>query len=118
MRKAKYYIYRNLNKPGYFSVKHRGKVVAHLNSFFVPYAEFRVSNAGHKRAVDEMQRNVHAYAVVDDLPKQGVIPFDYTYRIITYNPYGLKTFIYKDTAIPVTEAENLIFEDGRVYHLS
>lgn len=125
---AKYYIYRNLHKPGFFSIKHRGKVIARLDHFIVPEAEFRVNKAGFRAAALSGIRNVHAFAVVDHMPEVVTIckcDYDTHYssevnmgqlRYITYTPFDNSgSFVYKDTNEPISKASNLIFHKGKVF---
>lgn len=67
----KCFIYRNLNRKGHkYSFKalegpYKGRVVAHAEAFVAKDVEFRVSQAGWRRAIREKQRNVHAGIVGD-----------------------------------------------------
>jgi hypothetical protein len=94
--KARYYIYRNLNKGG-FSVKYKGKVIAVSDKLKALNVEFKVSEAGRQRCLRERMRNVHAYAVCDAVeyidfrtePKMHTR----NYQIVKYNPYKSATFM-------------------------
>jgi hypothetical protein len=56
-------IYRNLHKPGYFSIKDRstGRVFMHRTCFFIRDVKFVVQPGGLRRARLTGQRNVHAF---------------------------------------------------------
>ena len=57
---AKYYVYRNLHKAC-FSVKHRGRVVAHSKALIVHSAQAVVNLTGRARVLATGHTNVHAY---------------------------------------------------------
>jgi len=50
--KAKHYIYRNLTRGG-FSVKHKGKVIAHCDNILAMGATFRVNEKTRQRVLNE-----------------------------------------------------------------
>jgi len=113
---AKYYLYRNLRTGG-FSVKHRGRVCERANFIVMSDVEFRVSEVGRQRVINEKSKNVHAYMVADSyhLPaslfswKQNkMIP-------VTYNPYEHDTFVNAKTGEPIHEAKYAIARNGRVW---
>ena len=56
------YVHRNLNR-GCWSVLERGKLKGYRHRLAMRDVEFRVRPGGHKRAVREERRNVHAFAV-------------------------------------------------------
>lgn len=61
---AKAFIYWNFHKR-VFSVKYKGRVIAHASRFVACRAEFRVSEAGRQRVLAEGRKNVHAGIVCD-----------------------------------------------------
>lgn len=94
-KKARYYIYRNLNKGLTFSVKHKGKVIYRGENILARNVNFKVSEAGRQRCLTEKKRNVHAYAVCDEYeiePKLYVLPATPS---VTYNPYKNSHFQYQ-----------------------
>jgi len=55
-------VYRNLNRKGkWYSIRQGSHVVGHTTAICVRDAKFIVRESGKKRAISEMQRNVHAY---------------------------------------------------------
>ena len=112
MNKAKYYIYRNLNKGG-FSVKHKGKVIAVSDKLKGINVKFKVSEAGRKRCLEQHVRNVHAYAVCDDVqyidfkiePKM----YSRNYQIVRYNPFKNDTFMI-GTKRPISSAKVALYQ--------
>ena len=90
---AKYYTYRNL-KTGGFSIKYKGKVVAHLDTFTVVNPLFKVNKGGKARCIKDKQRNVHAYIVTETTPDEGVTQG--LNNQITYNSYHDDFFHFLD----------------------
>lgn len=56
------YVYRNLHRDAW-SLRVRGRVVAHEDCVVLLNAEFKVGEKSRKRAVREKRRNVHAFVV-------------------------------------------------------
>lgn len=122
---AAYYAYRNLRTGG-FSIKNKGKVIERPFMFIMIDAEFRVSQAGRKRAIDQHQRNVHAYVVADNFESYdfgddrvtsiGVNIFNNTlFTEVTYNPFHLDSFVTADKKIPVERSEFIVALQDKVY---
>ena len=95
---AKVFVYFNLHKH-VWSVKalsgaHKGKVVAHTETLVLQDVEPRVSEAGRQRVIQEKRKNVHA-GLVGRLVSfaDGQLPAS---RAISYNPYKMASFYYKD----------------------
>jgi hypothetical protein len=114
--KAKYYIYRNLNKGG-FSVKHRGKVIAVSDTIEAHQVEFRVSQAGRKRALEQRRRNVHAYAVCSELPLVDTKPSNLASSTemipVWYNPF--KATQFRAGNIDIFNTITAYFADGKCF---
>ena len=122
---AKFYAYRNLHTGG-FSIKNKGKVCEHADMFIMINAEFRVSKAGRKRAIDQKQRNVHAYVVADNYESYdfdddrvmsiGVNIFNNDlFTEVTYNPFHLSSFVTIDTKVPVEKSEFIVALQDKIY---
>lgn len=56
------YAHRNLRKQ-VWSLTVRGRVVEHADEVVLEDVEFRVRPGGHRRALREGRRNVHAFAI-------------------------------------------------------
>lgn len=61
---AKYYIYRNLHTKT-FSVRYKGKVIAHPRIFTAYGVTFKVNQIGRQKVLNERRKNVHAFVVCD-----------------------------------------------------
>ena len=88
-------VYFNLRKKT-FSVKalqgiNKGRVIIHSDDVVIENAEFKVSQAGRNRVLQEKRKNVHAY-VVGEL-KSTVHQACIAGEKITYNPYMYSTFV-------------------------
>lgn len=118
MSSAKCYLYRNLHRPGCFSVKYRGRVVDVHDCFIGNYVEFRVNSSGKKRVRKEMRKNVHAYAVSSSFlkVKTNLDIKSLNLKEVTYNPYKNDTFIWKSSGRPVDKKVMFAaFINGKVY---
>lgn len=78
-------VYRNLNN-GLWSVRHKGKVIAHAEFVCIKPIKFHVGESGRKRVLKKKQKNVHAWVKGELIgmskkkPKAG--------KEITYDPYA------------------------------
>jgi hypothetical protein len=117
---AKFYIYRNLHKNT-FSVKHRGKVIAHLDELYAHKVSFKVYEAGRQKVLRTKQKNVHAYVVCDNYTKAiDTDAFRNIYKdafntLVRYNPYHGDSFIDVNTGNPVHESKNVKLKDGKIW---
>lgn len=112
MAQARYYIYRNLHKDC-FSVRYKGKVIAHSKNLLASGVTFSVSQTGRERVLREKKKYVHAYVVCDgwvqvvpgtDIPIDGEVK---------YNPYKNETFEFGGCQI--TTAQHVLMSDNKVY---
>ena len=106
-------MYWNLHRERW-SVRLRGRVVAHPTHLILERVLFRVSEAGRQRVLRERRKNVHAGAV-------GVVvgvgceerPVGVRGVRVTYNPYRGPGFYCAETGEPVTDAPLAYLEPGR-----
>lgn len=117
----KVFVYFNLHKK-VWSVRHNGKVIAHLNNLCLYNAQFKVSQAGRLRVIQEKRKNVHAGVFGTIIAKE-----DYGYQAdtqVTYNPYRFETFVTKQNSLPVFQSD-IVYMDvannvpsvlARMYH--
>ena len=111
-------IYRNLNRKNLsYSIRQRGKVIAHANEFSLRNARFIVNKAGRKRVIDTKHKNVHAYikgfVAPVELPTNSSQIFS-----VKYNPYLYETFVKKPmygcSITPIKEAKKVYIKDHLV----
>ena len=60
---ASYQAYRNLHKPSYFSIKHKGLVIDYATTMVMTECRFFVSLKGRLRTVARRRKGVHAWVV-------------------------------------------------------
>jgi hypothetical protein len=82
-------VYWNLHKHCY-SVRERGRVVAHVDRITLLNARFVVQRAGYERTVREKVRCVHAWVRGDvtEMPNRTTCPM----ALVTYNPFRADHF--------------------------
>lgn len=100
-------VYLNLHK-GCFSVQKDGLVVAYADEIHLIDVDFRVSEAGRQRVLDEGVKNVHAKV-------WGTVQHevDIDWNEVYYNPYKVKTFVVNDE--PIYEATACTLWGGKVW---
>lgn len=91
-------VYRNLHK-GCWSVRHEGRVVAHLKSLTLAKCTFAVQPAGNRKVRETGRKNVHAFVRGQFL---GTAEWELPYTV-SYNPHKNTTFVIGDD--PVFEAD-------------
>ena len=88
-------VYYNLHKH-VFSVRHKGRVIAHTNAIQIKNAEYVVRKSGRQRVLKEGRKNVHAFVRGDMLEHKGGA-FDMSFSVlgdrVTYNPYKYDSFV-------------------------
>lgn len=87
-------VYWNFHKRC-FSLRQRGLVVAHAQTFGLRDVELKVSKAGRERVLRERRKNVHA--VLRGWVLRGPTePEPYLPKPLTYNPYKAGSFMMDD----------------------
>jgi hypothetical protein len=87
-------VYWNLHRK-VWSVRHRGKVVAHLDKVALRDVEWVVQPAGNRRAREEQRKNVHAFARGRVIPQEvgWVALRTHCCWRVTYNPFQHESFV-------------------------
>ena len=122
---AKYFAYRNLRTGG-FSIKQRGRVVERPFIFVMSDVEFKVSEVGRQRVLDQQQRNVHAYVVGDNYESfedddirtisLGINVNDpKLFMEVTYNPYHLDSFVLAKDNRPIKYTDFMVGFQDKIY---
>mgnify|MGYP003116630655 FL=1 len=86
-------IYFNLHKK-VFSMRHKGKVIAHVYNAMLKDVSFVVQPAGRAKVLRDKKKNVHAFArgeLIEQVPVDN-----YVGNVAKYNPYKAATFVDKD----------------------
>lgn len=92
-------IYFNLHKKC-LSVQHKGKVIAYLDEIQLKDAQFKVSEAGRQRVLEQGRKNVHAY-VVGTATNPTEKALSDLKRCVTYNPYKYNSFVERNDLTPI-----------------
>jgi hypothetical protein len=131
IRHKRVFVYRNLHKDCW-SVKSKetGRVVAHADRVELSDVEFKVSESGRQRVLEEKSKNVHAGLVgtLEMFHVRGAEIPSATYVngqdsdsnannvSITYNPYKYKHFVVRETEAPVKHAKTAVLQaDKKVF---
>ena len=86
-------IYFNLHKK-VFSMRHKGKVIAHVCNAMLKDVTYVVQPAGRAKVLLEKKKNVHAFArgeLIEQVPVDN-----YVGNVAKYNPYKAATFVDRD----------------------
>jgi hypothetical protein len=106
-------VYRNLNKPSYFSCKQRegefkGKVSGYANIIVIEAPEFIVSEASRQRILSTKSRTVHAFVrgrLTGTFEGKLINPNDSRLLAVSYSPYLGAHFFRRDNNQPITRAD-------------
>ncbi len=118
MTKAKYYIYRNLTQNT-FSVKYKGRVIAHHDHIVAHGVQFRVNELGRQRVINEKKKYVHAYVVCDSYEttinsfEARITSEDDSMLEVSYNPFKNKSFMLDEKEIKNISA--CLLTNNKVY---
>ena len=99
-------VYWNLNK-NCFSVRHKGKVIAHKQYVQLRDIQWVVQPGGRARVLKTRRKNVHAFARGTLVENSFEIPprHDHEYKRIIYDPYEYDTFVTLGTKTPVHRSD-------------
>ncbi len=123
----KCFIYKNLNKQGFYSFKalegsYSGLVVGYAQYAIITDVVFKVSERGRQRVISEQRKHVHAGIVgnvvcvdLNFVPKHpSLMPLsaqatntkycDATSKV-TYNPYLYSTFVFESDKYPILTSQ-------------
>jgi len=93
-QKIKVDVYRNLHKKCW-SIRQRGKVVAHKEYIVIRNAEFVVGKKGRERVLRERKKYVHAFVRGYIVDPSETLKYEILggYKIVTYDPYKYDSFV-------------------------
>ncbi len=104
--KYRCFVYFNLHTK-LWSVRQRGKVIAHVRSICLRECRFLVGEAGRLRVLAEKRKNVHAGVSgyhVDDFVDSPDQPYK-SWAGVSYNPYKYHSFVRVMDEMPVFDAD-------------
>lgn len=109
----KVWVYFNVRTKT-FSVRSKGKVIAHTDEVWLCDARFKVSEAGRQRVLATGHKNVHAYVVGYLLNPATKNHFD-TNACARYNPRETATFVDVGYGTPVRSSTfvHMTVKDGK-----
>jgi len=93
-------VYWNLHKH-VWSIRHKGKVIAHRKAVLIRDGEFVVQLAGNAKVRREGRKNVHAF--VRGEWYHGTL-VDGAYSAVIYNPYKYTSFVEAHSEQPIKAA--------------
>ena len=106
-------VYKNLHN-GKFSVRHKGKVVGHVDLIKIQDATFAVQPAGRDRVRREKKKNVHAFvrgtyirSDTWDVKKPRPFPVEYDVQIC-YDAYQFDSFVSLPNLLGVAAAKEVM----------
>ncbi len=120
----KQYFYWNLH-DGVWSRMVRGKVTGRFESVVMEDVEFRVRPGGRARVLREGKKNVHAFAIAEEINcdpwpfgRLGGMRADefedqHDWIEISYNPFRSACFVRKDIGQPVRWAQRVVLTNER-----
>lgn len=104
-------VYRNLRKPGFFSVRENRKVVGHVEQIALVDVSFVVKENGRIRSIN-VQREVHAWVAGTQIDAAAVRN---TGRVIRYCPFERGAFYFLDSGEEVTTSAAVVMQGCKVY---
>ena len=112
----KVFVYKNLHR-GLYSVKalegpYKGRVIGYFKELTLINCEFRVSQKGKQRVLDEGRKNVHAGVIGNLLTEYRPLMQYSAY----YNPYNVNQFVDKDSGVEVLQASLVTLDAKGVYY--
>ena len=107
-------VYWNLHKHCW-SVRYKGKVVAHLDTVGLEDVQYIVQPAGRQRVLREGRKNVHAFARgrFSYFAEAVATYLDYECQLTTYNPYKYNTFVLTNNERPVQGGKYAVLKADR-----
>jgi hypothetical protein len=116
VRMMKVRVYRNLNKPAFFSIvalsgEFKNKVIAYSRAVLLENCQYRVSAASRNRVLKERRRNVHAYCDGILCDASNVLQ-TLDGEHVTYNPYYAGHFFNRQTKQPQTAMSARVMLQG------
>ena len=121
MREARYYIYKNLT-TGTFSIRYKGKVIAHPTIVSAQGITYVVNPKGRERVLREGKKYVHAFVSCDswqDHSDKGIDPemaemfLADNFTEVKYNPFRSDCFTIEDCRAHTSTHATLY--EGKVY---
>ena len=96
----KVFVYFNLHNNLWSVKEANGRLLGHTNKISIDSPQFKVSESGRQRVLQEKRKNVHA-GVQGTVNASAVAPEKENMKRVSYNPYKAGTFVESGTATPI-----------------
>ena len=115
---AKYSVYRNLNKPGMFSIKQSGIVLDWAPTILLEKKiAFHVGESGRLRVIRDRRKNVHSWIKSEMFTVLKETPSLEKYVELWYDPYYAQHYYCTRTGKKVISAHKVVMANNRAYTL-
>lgn len=105
-------VYRNLNKPNMFSIRHKGKVIGHASTVTLIDCKFHVNPKAQAKIAAGGHRSVHAWVTGTIVGASTDIE---TATEVTYKPHQRPSFFKTSDNIAVTTAERATLTNNKIF---
>jgi|TARA_B100000768_G_scaffold97626_1_gene91051 hypothetical protein len=103
-------VYYNLHKH-IFSVRHKGRVIAHMSDVTIMNPTYVVRQAGRLKVLKEGRKNVHA--MVRGEMSEEIFGLNNGVAV-TYDPYKYSSFVTKADEQPILESKVAVLHKPEV----
>jgi len=110
-----YSAYRNLHKPGFFSIRYQGKVVEHASTMVMEMCHFFVSEKSRLKTVKERRKRVHAWVRAESYRSIDTLPEPSLLEEVWYSPYFVQQFIGVKSGKYYTQAKEVYFANNKCF---
>lgn len=106
-------VYRNLHKPGHFSIRQSGIVIDWSTGLIMHDCRFHVNENGRAKVTQRRRKGVHAW-VVGKTYEKGEFGTE-GYEELYFDPYFTQHFMSLKTGKPVHAAEKVVCKNNRCF---
>lgn len=111
---ATFQIYRNLNKPGFCSIRQSGLVKNHAQELIAFGCDFHVGESGRLRVIKNRRKNVHAWVKVRNYEIKQNVNTDGMQELY-YDPYYTQHFHSLVDGTIVYSADVVVYKNNRIF---
>ena len=108
--------YRNLNKPGNFSIREKGKVIGWSPVVLLDgNIGFHVGESGRLRVIRDRRKNVHSWIKAKSYEILNEVPSLDGYMEIYYDPYFTQFYYCTQSGKKLASAKRVLLANNRAY---